>query len=50
MLAADDIDYHLKGRQPYKHWLREQTIHFETEMEDPFSISRNCQNAACRPI
>ena len=36
MLDADDIDHQLKGRQPYKQWLREQTIRFETEMKDPF--------------
>ena len=37
MLAADDIDHQLKVRQPYKKWLREQTIRFEAEMKDPFS-------------
>ena len=37
MLAADDIDHQLKVRQPYKQWLREQTIRFEAEMKDPFS-------------
>ena len=37
ILTADDIDHQLKVRQPYKLWLREQTIRFEAEMKDPFS-------------
>ena len=37
ILTANQIDQQLKSRQPYKKWLREQTIRFEADMKDPFS-------------
>ena len=37
LLTADQVDQQLKSRQPYKKWLREQTIRFEADMKDPFS-------------
>ena len=40
ILTADQIDQQLKSRQPYKKWLREQTIRFEADMKDPFSDLR----------
>jgi len=40
VLTADQIDQQLKVRQPYKKWLREQTIRFEADMKDPFSDLR----------
>ncbi len=40
LLTAEQIDNQLKTRQPYKKWLREQTIRFEADMKDPFSDLR----------
>ena len=40
VLTTDEIDHQLKGRQPYKRWLRNQTIRFETDMKDSFSDLR----------
>jgi glutamate synthase (NADPH/NADH) large chain len=37
LLTSNQIDRTLKTRQPYKKWLREQTIRFEGSMRDPFS-------------
>ena len=49
MLAADDIDHQLKGRQPYKQWLREQTIRFEADMKDPFSDLKQLSEKGLAP-
>ena len=49
MLSADDIDHQLKGRQPYKQWLREQTIRFEADMKDPFSDLKQLSEKGLAP-
>ena len=49
MLSADGIDHQLKGRQPYKQWLREQTIRFEADMKDPFSDLKQLSEKGLAP-
>jgi len=49
MLSADDIDHQLKVRQPYKQWLREQTIRFEADMKDPFSDLKQLSEKGLAP-
>jgi Glutamate synthase central domain. len=49
ILTADQIDQQLKSRQPYKKWLREQTIPFEAHMKDPFSDLRALSERGLNP-
>jgi glutamate synthase (NADPH/NADH) large chain len=49
ILTSNQIDQQLKKRQPYKKWLREQTIRFEADMKDPFSDLKTLSERGLNP-